>query len=423
MRRSSWLVGIGVAVLIAAVVRFYHLSVPNQYLFDEDLHAFTAHLVLTGDARVFEWWHPPFTLYQSAYTYRAPAIEWLHPPLPKYLMAVAIAVAGDQPVAWRLPVAVAGVSLVMGMAVLAYLLFASKAVALIATLLGAGEHLLIVQSRIASADMFVASFVIWGITCFVLGVKRSVYWMVPAGVLFGLALSSKWSGALSVLGVIPLLLLAVACRRSKRFRTQTQRLLPALKSRRALFSSLAMLIILPIAVYILSYSPALWLGKTPSDLWQLQLQAWQYHTTNRATHPASSPAYLWPVGQKVVPYAYASSTTPNITARLSWWTVWGGLAALLLSISVLLTQNTRRAKQSSWLQVNLSDAVGLLLLVWLYAWNFLPWLLVSRPLFLYHYLVCVPLILIMLSYWLVKIGNLTVKRLAVRSAAPHHPSK
>lgn len=409
MRRLTWLIGMVFALLVASGLRLSHLTSPAQYVFDEDLHAFTAHVLLEGDGRAFEWWHPPFTLYQSAYTYRAPAIEWLHPPLPKYLMAGSIAALGDQPIAWRLPVAVAGVSLVAGMAVLAYLLFASKVVTLIVAFLGASEHLLIVQSRIASADMFVAAFVLWGVSCFVLGVRRSVYWMIPAGVLFGLALSSKWSGALSVFGVVSLLLLSAVCRRSKRYGRQILRLMPTLKTRRALFSSLAMLIILPIAVYVLSYSPALWLGKTPTDIWQLQLQAWQYHTTNRATHPASSPAYLWPIGQKVVPYAYASAKSANITARLSWWTIWGGIAALLLSIGVLIKRNLRRATIPAWLKVNHLEASGLLLLVWLYAWNFLPWLLVSRPLFLYHYLVCVPLLLIMLGYWLTRLGRTTLR--------------
>src|SRR3990167_6239125 len=88
-------------LLFALLTRFYNLNYPNQYVFDEVYHAFTAKEFSTGHKEAWEWWTtpPPGVAY-----------EWTHPPLAKEIMAVSMFFLRTQDAwAYRLPGALLGV--------------------------------------------------------------------------------------------------------------------------------------------------------------------------------------------------------------------------------------------------------------------------------------------------------------------------
>ncbi len=73
--------------------------------------------------------------------------------------------------------------------------------AIVALLFAAADPLGITQSRIATLDVFVAA---WTVLCILLALKyvqdgRRLLWLVLCGVAGGLALATKWSGALALL--------------------------------------------------------------------------------------------------------------------------------------------------------------------------------------------------------------------------------
>ena len=99
---NQWLV---ILILAAAfLTRFYRLSHPLAYIYDEVYHAFTAQALAQNDPRGYEWWH------QSPV--KDTAYEWLHPPLAKLLMAGGVLLFGNQSFGWRFFSALFGILVV-----------------------------------------------------------------------------------------------------------------------------------------------------------------------------------------------------------------------------------------------------------------------------------------------------------------------
>ncbi len=411
--------------LIASLLRFSNLNQPTQYLFDEDLYVYTASLIKQGNKQAFEWWHPPDTTMDSPYQYRSPAVEWLHPPLSKYAIASSMVIFGDQPWAWRLPSALAGVGLVLAIGWLAETLFDKKSITLLAMLIASIESFLVVQSRLASADIFVALFTTATLASFAQWQLRGWRWGLPlAGILAGLAMSSKWSGGLIILALVVLLIIDYLrkqnCRLSKKSGDNSRHAKPvSVSCHRSLFPikkliiSLSTVIFIPTLVYIIAFLPSFSFGHTTAHIIELHRQAWLYHATNRSFHPNSSPAYLWLLNQKPVWYYFNEETGKSIKAQTSPIIFWGGTMALLLSVIIIIFSNqqstVKSRPQSMFSRLfaisNQEKQSFFTLLVAFFA-LWLPWLFVSRPTFYYHFLPCVPILITLLTYWAVRPINL-----------------
>jgi len=387
-------------VTIAFCFRFSNLDQPSKYLFDEDLYVYTSKLLLQGDKKAFEWWHPPDTTIDSPYQYRPPAVEWLHPPLSKYAIAKSIFIFGNQPWAWRLPSAVAGVGLVLAIGWLAHTLFDKKLITLLAMSIASIESFLIVQSRLASADIFVALFTTAALASFAQWQMKNWRWGLPlAGVLSGLAMASKWSGGLIILAIFFLLVIEF-------FQKQKRKT----NSLKAFLVSIITIIIIPLTIYFITYLPALALGHTPAHIIELHRQAWQYHTTNRAVHPNSSPAYMWLLNQKPVWYYFNEELGKSIKAQASPIIFWGSLTSIALSILAIIYSSRSSIKQSNQqsivstiLRISTKEKRALLTLIIAFLAFWLPWLFVQRPTFFYHFLPCVPVLIVIFSRWVVKL--------------------
>lgn len=185
-------------LVIAAILRLYNIWYPNQYVFDEVYHAFTAKEFLLNHQEAWEWWNtpPPGVAY-----------EWTHPPLAKEIMALSMGILHTQDSwAYRLPGVLFGVLSVY----LVYLLtkkilemFKDKAFAQKAALLAAFafslDGLNFVQSRTGMNDIYFVGFML-ATMLFFLSKKYFI-----SAVFLGLALASKWTG-LYLIGLIFLLL-------------------------------------------------------------------------------------------------------------------------------------------------------------------------------------------------------------------------
>ena len=143
----------------------------------------------------------------------------MHPPLAKELMAVSIKVLGDNPLGWRYPSVVFGALSIVAMYLCALALFASQGAALAVAALTFLNQMVFVQSRIAMLDIYALTFSLFGIAAFIHGYNRQRPELSfgLAGLAFGLAGASKWSGFFP-LGVA--IAIVVAVRLLQGWRTQ-----------------------------------------------------------------------------------------------------------------------------------------------------------------------------------------------------------
>jgi dolichyl-phosphate-mannose--protein O-mannosyl transferase len=140
-----------------------------------------------------------------------------------------------------------------------------------------------------------------------------------------------------------------------------------------------------VAVYLASYIPYLRLGHSFDDLLSLQGSMYDYHANLTAGHPYSSAWYEWPFGRKAV-FFFASSRDASL---LQIWTM--ANPVVLIGGLLGLCAMAIRARRAGDTSLALVPAVAVL--------QFAPYVLISRALFLYHYLPVVPLLAIALGWW------------------------
>ncbi len=233
----GWLGPVLVAAL-AAVLRLVDLGRPHSLVFDETYYVKDAYslLQLGYEGRWGEGADARFAAGDFAGLTDS-ASYVVHPPLGKWLIAAGLQVLGAENAAgWRLGTAVAGIVTVFLVARLARRLFASTLLGCTAGLFLALDGMHIVESRIGLLDVFLCLFAVAAFGAVVLDRERSRarlvhltaldlarsaqpgerptgpwgprlgirWWLVAAGVLCGLAIGVKWSGAyvLAVLGIL-----------------------------------------------------------------------------------------------------------------------------------------------------------------------------------------------------------------------------
>ncbi len=360
-------------LLIAFSIRLYRLDVPDTYYFDEVYHAVTAKAYAKNDPAGYEWWHKapePGTAY-----------EWLHPPIAKLFMAGGIVLFGESAWSWRFP----GVLFGVGVCWLTYLLGATltkdKNVGLIAAWFCALDGLLIAQSRIGMNDIYVTFFMVAAVIAYVKA-RQQVYlsrlwrqWLWLSGILMGLSISTKWSGVFVglMIGLWELQHLIVLGK----------------KWWRGLPRLLVTFIVLPLTIYILSYSQFWLQGHTLGQFKELHDQIWWYQTHLEATHPFQSKAWEWPLMIRPVWYFvdYLEGGQQSLIYDLANpLLLWFGLLAQMGLVVSLVLMGWKKKKILFKKQTILPALV--LPVAYFACWA--PWLFSPRIMFFYHYTPAIP---------------------------------
>lgn len=188
-----------VVLILSAAVRLYELQRPNTIVFDEVYYAKDAHTILHG-----------YLGPNPAYPWEpGNEVSWPHPEYGKFAIALGEAVFGNVSFGWRIVPALIGTLLMALVYPLGRRLGLTPPWALLGLILAASDFMGIVQSRIATLDIFVA---FWSVLC-VLLVLRYVQtghrrrWLFLCGLAGGLALGSKWSGALALVAAAAIIVL------------------------------------------------------------------------------------------------------------------------------------------------------------------------------------------------------------------------
>ena len=355
----------------------------NSTYFDEIYHARTAYEHLHG---------------LNAY-------EWTHPPLGKVQMMIGIQIFGMTPFGWRFMGALMGVLMVPLMYLLAKQLTKDSRLAFVAMCLLALDSMHFTQTRIATVD----SYAVFWIMLMYLFMFRycQMSWnreslgktLVPlglCGVTMGVAWATKWVGLYASAGLAVLFFWTVfrRVREMKYLKDRAQSLRSLVVT---LLFCVLFFIVIPALIYYFSYY---WLlrpegVKSFGDMLssqrlerviQLQKSIFGYHSgLGDDRHYFRSPWYQWPViwwpmwyysGADYMPEGMVSSI--SCMGNPAVW--WFGLAALLFVVWRMCW--SRRASRRYVMVV-----VG-------FASQFLPWVLVPRSTFIYHYFASVPFIIL-----------------------------
>ncbi len=334
--------------------------------------------------------------------------EWTHPPLGKVFIMLGIRIFGMTAFGCRFFGTLAGVAMVPVMYRMGKLLFRRRRWAFLAAFLMAFDMMHLTQTRIATIDSYAVLFIMLMTLCMLRWLQMDLLrdrWrtLVPlglSGLFMGLGCASKWICFYAAVGLAVLFFFGMTryflrWREDKRRGDPSAEEFPKLAAGTFLFC-VGVFVVVPALIYYFSYIPhfAAEGGLTWSRFWQTQQSILRYHTGLVDDHAFKSPWYEWPLCLKPMYYYDGRGYAPEgWTATIMcmgnpavWWV---GFAAVIWSAVRLVSGLIRREKDR--------DAVPLLLFIALAA-QFVPWMLVPRSTFIYHYFASLPFVMLLTVY-------------------------
>ncbi len=386
-RKTVWAISLGLLWGIALLLRFWGLERFNTLVFDEIYFARFGHNYLTQ------------TSFFDA-----------HPPLGKYLIAVGIWLKGYTPWGYRWMNALVGSLIPLIIVGIAYRLTHRRRFAVIAGAFAVLDGLLLVESRYALLNVYLVFFGLLTHYCLLMALenRRRWLWLTLMGVCIGATASVKWNGLGFVLG---LYILWAMCQVLARFK-----ILPPWKQALALsrlspFMMLGYVGAIATTCYSLLWIPHL--QQNPDyNFWQLHHEMLTYHQrvgSGSDVHPYCSAWYTWPLLQRPLSYFFQRATSstelvpiygPSLSAEGTSWIFdvhamgnpplwWASTLAILFLMGQLVYWGYRQIMTLIASQAGQEKHTTLWVPLYLcinYAANLLPWTLVSRCTFIYHYL-------------------------------------
>lgn len=380
----------------------------NSTYFDEIYHARTAFEHLNGTV--------PY--------------ETTHPPLGKVLMSFSIAIFGMTPFGWRFAGALAGILMLPAMYLLGRQLTGKRSMGFVAMCLMALDCMHLTQTRIATIDSFPVLFILWSYLFMLRFMQRDMMLDSPrkllpdlalSGLFMGLGIASKWIGIYAGAGLAVLFFWTLVRHICMGYRART--LLANEKmtgeERRALEQRarqtwrrplllclwcLLFFVLVPVGIYLLSYIPFFSYTKVTGlkdyiqKVIQAQINMFNYHATPGLgmDHPFYSPWYDWPLIKLPMYYAMARFVPAGYSYSIfcfgnpAVWIV--GLAGIAATLSMWFYRKYYALPSTDslfhWRSASMDVAPAVVLLGLLA--QFLPWVLVPRGTYIYHYFASVP---------------------------------
>lgn len=344
-----------------------------------------------------------------------------HPPLGKLIIALGIAIFGMNPFGWRVMGTLFGIAMLPILFAFGKRVFKKFEYAFLCTSLFAFDFMHFTQTRIATIDVYAVFFILLMYYCmyqyismnfYVDGLKRTLKPLALSGVFFGLGIACKWTccyagAGLAVLFFGSLIERWMEHRKAAIGGTKQETEQVAVFSRNAVKTLLwccLFFLLIPFLIYFSSYIPYYkyemqlnadyGLGDAFRTFGRYQEFMYSYHSGLTATHPYQSSWWEWPFTARPMWYYFgsdpASGTISTLTASGNpavWW------ISTLGALTLFGLRLAGRIKPDRALWVFF---IGLLA-------NYLPWVLVPRCTFIYHFFATVPFILMSTVYLLERV--------------------
>lgn len=321
--------------------------------------------------------------------------ENTHPTLGKLIISLGIRIFGMNPFGWRFMGALFGVLMLPVLYHLLKQLFGRTRLCTAGTLLFAFDFMHFTQTRIATIDTYAVFFLLLMCDAMLVFLRRDLLrdsWkkllppLLACGVFTGLGIAAKWTAAYGALGLAALFFgkLLFTYWDARRRGEETVPLL--MKCGKLCAWCCLFFLALPFGIYFGAFLPITTLSHNAGNLWgafwNYQVTMFRYHSTLEATHSFASPWYEWPLDIRPIWY-FAGDTQEGYSTisafgnPLLWW---AGIPALGAAACLWWKERFRWA--------------GLVLAGFLSV--YLPWVLVPRLTFIYHYFTAVPFLVVAL---------------------------
>lgn len=347
-----------------ALLAGWRLAIPSIPVFDEVHYLPAAREMLT-------LWETGFGEY----------LNREHPLVGKELIALGMALFGDTPLGWRImPLAFGTLAFFAALRAMWHASHDRFACMAFGILLATGFHLLI-QSRIAMLDIFMASFLAvaaWQFAAACAQPEQGRRRLALTGIALGLAMGAKWNAI--PLAMLPGLAFLVARARAGRRRLFLSRRgapVPGV----TLIEAFVWLGIVPLVTYAATFLPGYWLGGylRPSPLaehgligFHREILSLQQQVLNPHTYQSNWPQ--WVLNTRAVWYFYA----PQDGAQRGILLI-GNPLTMLIGLPALLWCLVSGVLRENW--TKLGVVIG-------YAASLGLWVIAPKPVqFYYHYFV------------------------------------
>ncbi len=323
--------------------------------------------------------------------------EWTHPPLGKLIIASGISVFDYNPFGWRIMGVIFATLIIPLIYILGKKLFGTWIGAFASAFLLTFDFMHFTMARMATVDTYVVLFSLASQLFFLIYLKDVLKngWNAPlqplflAILFFALGFSTKWlvlygfAGELAILAVL----------RLKEFAKLKKSLSDKINAFfDHPFSVVVEFLLVAVLVYFLTYIPDMLAGRSVLDVLGLQGGMFNYHAALTATHPYSSSWWTWPFMLKPV-WLYVSylplsmKSTIALLGNPAVW--WAGFAFIILAVERAVRKRD----------------LACIFIATFFFFQWLPYALISRTTFLYHFYVNVSFLCLASAYFLSKYWN------------------
>ncbi|OKH49226.1 dolichyl-phosphate-mannose--protein O-mannosyl transferase [Calothrix sp. HK-06] len=440
MTKKWFQIGLVSVFLLSLALRFWGLGRFNTLVFDEIYYAKFGNDYLTG-VPFFDG-HPPFGKLVIALGI------WIGKHVPWWQSEVnGLAGSLMSPLAYRWMNAFTGSFIPLLIAGIAYQLSHRRSFGLIAGLFTALDGIFIVEARYALINQYIVICGNSGQFLLLLALnkknqRRHIY-LAVAGIAFGASIATKWNGLWYLLGAYTMWAIAwgfeilrsktsnsetheeyehklsnkaKACQTATKYRAKVLQISPLQNlTQLNIFHVALYLGIIPVIIYSVIWIPHLLLD-TKYNFIEVHKQILGFHErmggNNASVHPYCAAWYKWPLMTRPMAYYYqttqsfqdplpvfgpplpqgAGKVIYDVHAMGNPFLWWFGLAAIILLFGMLVWIFVRKIAAPSLQQqrlvvpqLSIDIWIGLYLVV-NYLVNLMPWVKVTRCLFIYHYM-------------------------------------
>lgn len=342
----------------------------------------------------FDEIYHPRTAYE--YVHGLDVYEWTHPPLGKLLMAIPVLGLGMCPFAYRVMGNIAGILMIPTIYIIAKDMFKNRKYAILAAVIMACDNFHFAQTRLATVDSFLVLFIMLSFMFMykyiILPDKdklvNKLKMLFFSGLFMGCGIATKWTGCFAGLGLaIIFFAKLIKINIIEKFEINKNGLNIKFKDKKwskestvIILSCIAFFVIIPVIIYLACYIPDKNVN-TLEDVWNLQINMYKYHSELEAEHPFTSNWYTWFIMKKPVWYYSGEveeglhSTISGIGNPVIWWT---GIIGMIY----VLIKGIRK------LDINCLFLIVAILTA------LIPYLSISRIMFMYHYFPVLPFMML-----------------------------